>query len=102
VLAASEYGTHIRRREALRRLAKDYQDRAAPLKEGPSFSNPEMPSQVARQPQQPQIDHTPAAPMGLRDDAQHWRRHAERLRARAAQLTDDGGRLAMLRIAETY
>jgi len=30
--------------------------------------------------------------IGLRDDAAHWREHAERLRARAAQLTDDGGR----------
>jgi hypothetical protein len=68
-------------------------------------SNAEAPSQVAQQQQQPQ--HlpelvAPAAAIGSRDDAAHWREHAKRLRARAAQLTDDGSRLVMLQIAETY
>jgi hypothetical protein len=91
--------------DELRRLAKEYEDRAASLGEGASLpSNAQPPSHGVQQ-QQPQADPVPAASgaaIGLRDDAAHWREHAERLRARAAQLTDDGGRLVMLQIAETY
>jgi hypothetical protein len=66
--------------------------------------NAQAHSPVAQQQQQPQRHASvdPAATMGVRDDAAHWREHAERLRARAAQLTDDGGRLVMMQIAETY
>jgi hypothetical protein len=92
--------------EELQRLAKEYEDRAAAVKEGLSVaSNAQAPSQVAQQQQQPQRHPelvAPAAAIGSRDDAAHWREHAERLRARAAQLTDDGGRLVTLQIAETY
>jgi hypothetical protein len=92
--------------EELHRLAKEYEDRAASLGERESLpSNAQPSSHVVQQQQQPQNDPVPAASaaaIGLRDDAQHWREHAERLRARAAQLTDDGGRLVMLQIAETY
>jgi hypothetical protein len=92
--------------EELQRLAKEYEDRAASLGEGASLpSNAQPPSHGVQQQQQPQADPVPAASataIGLRDDAAHWREHAERLRARAAQLTDDGGRLVMLQIAETY
>jgi hypothetical protein len=92
--------------DELRRLAKEYEDRAASLGEGASLpSNAQPPSHSVQQQQQPQADPAPVAPataIGLRDDAQHWREHAERLRARAAQLSDDGGRLVMLQIAETY
>jgi hypothetical protein len=78
--------------EELQRLAKEYEDRAAAVKEG--ASNAQAPSQVAQQQQQPQRHPELVAPaaIGSRDDAAHWREHAERLRARAAQLTDDGGR----------
>jgi hypothetical protein len=90
----------------LRRLDKEYEDRAASLGQGESLpSNAQPSSHVVQQQQQPQADPEPVAPaaaIGLRDDAAHWREHAERLRARAAQLTDDGGRLVMLQIAETY
>jgi hypothetical protein len=92
--------------DELRRLAKEYEERAASLGEGaPLPANARAPSPVAQQQQQPQHHRAPvdtAATIGLRDDAAHWREHAERLRARAAQLTDDGGRLVMLQIAETY
>jgi hypothetical protein len=87
-------------------MAGEYEDRAASINEGLSLPpNPLVPSHVVQQQQQPQADPvtaTPATATGLRDDSQHWREHAERLRARAAQLTDDGGRLVMLQIAETY
>jgi hypothetical protein len=93
--------------DELRRLAKEYEERAASLGEGaPQPSNAQAPSPVvAQQQQQPQHHHAPVVPaatIGLRNDAAHWREHAERLRARAAELTDDGGRLVMLQIAETY
>jgi hypothetical protein len=92
--------------DELRRLAKEYEERAASLGEGaPLPSNAQAPSPVAQQQQQPQHHRAPVVPaatMALRDDAAHWREHAERLRARAAELTDDGGRLVMLQIAETY
>jgi hypothetical protein len=91
--------------DELRRLAKEYEERAASLGEGPPLpSNAQAHSPVAQQQQQPQHHASvdTAATMGVRDDAAHWREHAERLRARAAQLTDDGGRLVMLQIAETY
>jgi hypothetical protein len=92
--------------EGLQRLAKEYEDRAADIKEGISLPpSPQVPSHVLQQQQQPQTDSLPATPVaatGLRYDFHHWRAHAERLRARAAQLTDDGGRLVMLQIAETY
>jgi hypothetical protein len=92
--------------DELRRLAKEYEDRAASLGEGESLpSNAQPSSHVVQRQQQPQADPEPVAPaatMGVRDDAAHWREHAERLRARAAQLTDDGGRLVTLQIAETY
>jgi hypothetical protein len=61
-----------------------------------------------QQQQQPQDDSEPAGSAasidswGERKDAQFWRERAEGLRARAAQLTDGGGRLVMLQIAETY
>jgi hypothetical protein len=88
----------------LRSLAEEYEDRAVSLGEGtalPSNVQP-PPSPGVQQQQQPQADPAPAAAIALRDDAQHWREHAERLRARAAQLTDHGGRLVILQIAETY
>jgi hypothetical protein len=92
--------------DELCRLAKEYEERAASLGEGaPLPSNAQAPSPVAQQQQQPQHHRAPvipAATMGLRDDAAHWREHAERLRAPAAELTDDGGRLVMQQIAETY
>jgi hypothetical protein len=93
--------------DELRRLAKEYEERAASLGEGaPLPSNAQAPSPVvAQQQQQPQHHHAPVVPaatIGLRNDAAHWREHAERLRARAVELTDDGGRLVMLQIAETY
>jgi hypothetical protein len=90
--------------DELRRLAKEYEDRAASLREGVSSpSNAQASSHVVQQQQQPQADPVAAASAaGLRDDAQHWREHAERLRARATELTDAGGRLVMLQIAERY
>jgi hypothetical protein len=92
--------------DELLRLAKVYEERAASLGEGaPLPSNAQAPSPVAQQQQQPQHHRAPvvaAATMGLRDETAHWREHAERLRTRAAQLTDDGDRLVMLQIAETY
>jgi len=92
--------------EELRRLAKEYEERAASLGEGtPLPFNVQAQSPVAQQQQQPQHHHAPVVPaatVGLRNDAAHWREHAERLRAQAAQLTDNGGRLVMLQIAETY
>jgi hypothetical protein len=88
--------------EELRRLAKGYEDRAASLGEGTSLPpNAQPPSHGIQQQQQPQADPAPVVPaaaIGLRDDSAHWREHAERLRARAAQLTDDGGRLVMPQI----
>ena len=95
--------------DELRRLAKEYEDRAAVLlgPETPAPS-PEAASPVAQQQQQPQDDAEPAASVasigsaGEREDAGFWRERAEALRARAAQLTDGGGRLVMLQIAETY
>jgi hypothetical protein len=91
--------------DELRRLAREYEGRAASLGEGPPLPfNAQAHSPVAQQQQQPQRHASvdPAATMGVRDDAAHWREYAERLRARAAQLTDDGGRLVMMQIAETY
>jgi hypothetical protein len=92
--------------DELRRLAKEYEERAASLGEGaPLPANAQAHSPVAQQQQQPQHHAklvAPAAAIGSRNDAAHWREQAERLRARAAQLTDDGGRLVMLQIAETY
>jgi hypothetical protein len=92
--------------DELRRLAKEYEDRAASLGEAAALpSNARPPLHGVQQQQQPQADPLPVAPtaaIGLRDDAAHWREHAERLRARAAHLTDDGGRLVMLQIVETY
>jgi hypothetical protein len=93
--------------DELKRLAKEYEDRAAVLP-GPETpaSNPEAPSPVVQLQQQPQAE--PAAPAvsigsaGKSHDAEFWRDRAEALRARAAQLTDGGGRLVMLQIAETY
>jgi hypothetical protein len=85
--------------DELRRLAREYEGRAASLGEGPPLPfNAQAHSPVAQQQQQPQRHASvdPAATMGVRDE------HAERLRARAAQLTDDGGRLVMMQIAETY
>jgi hypothetical protein len=94
------------RTSELRRLAKEYEDRAASLGEGTSLPpNAQPSSHVVQQQQQPQADPAPVVPaaaIGLRDDSAHWREHAGRLRARAAQLSDDGGRLVMLQIAETY
>jgi hypothetical protein len=95
--------------DELKRLAKEYEDRAAVLL-GPetAAANPEAPLPVAQQQQQPQHDAEPAASAasigsaGKSNDAAFWRERAEALRARAAQLTDDGGRLVMLQIAETY
>jgi hypothetical protein len=95
--------------DELKRLAKEYEDRATVLlgSETPA-SHPEAPSPVAQQQQQPQHDAEPAASAasivsaGKRNDAGFWRERAEALRARAVQLTDGGGRLVMLQIAETY
>jgi hypothetical protein len=102
---ASAARTHAAAAE-LRKLSKEYEDRAASLGEGASSpSNAPSPSHGVQQQQQPQADPMPAASataIRLRGNAQHWREHAERLRARAAQLTDDGGRLVMLQIAESY
>jgi hypothetical protein len=93
--------------DELRRLAKEYEDRAAVLlgPETPAPS-PQAPSPVVQQQQQPQSE-PPASPAstgsaGESNDVGFWRERAEALRARAAQLTDDGGRLVMLQIAETY
>jgi hypothetical protein len=70
--------------DELRRLAKEYEDRAASLGEGESLpSNAQPSSHVAQQQQQSQAEPepvVPAAAIGLRDDAAHWREHAERLR----------------------
>jgi hypothetical protein len=91
--------------EELRSLAKEYEDCAAAIKESLSRSSTQAPSPFAQQQQRPQSDPKPAGldpEIGLRDDAQHWSEHAERLRARAAQLTDGAGRLVILQIAETY
>jgi hypothetical protein len=94
--------------DELQRLATEYQDRAAAIKEGPSLpSNAPAASPVAQQQQQSQGGFEPPSSAsvdspGERDDAQFWRERAEGLRARAAQLTDGGGRLVMLQIAETY
>jgi hypothetical protein len=95
--------------DELNRLAKEYEDRAA------AFVGPETPasdsgarSPVVQQQQQPQGDPqraASAAPIGSAgksNDAEFWRERAEGLRVRAAQLTDGGGRLVMLQIAETY
>ncbi len=99
---ASAARTHAAADE-LQRLAKEYEDRAVSLGEGTALpSNVQPPSHGLQRQQQPQANPAPAAAIALRDDAQHWREHADRLRARAAQLTDDGGRLVMLEIAETY
>ena len=95
--------------DELKRLAKEYEDRAAALL-GPEIpaSSPEAPSPVVQQQQQPQDDAAPpasaasAGSAGGSNDAGFWRERAEALRARAVQLTDGGGRLVMLQIAETY
>jgi hypothetical protein len=95
--------------DELKRLAKEYEDRAAVLLEPETpASHPQAPLTVAQQQQQPQDDAEPAATAssigsaGKSNDAGFWRERAEALRARAAQLTDGGGRLVMLQIAETY
>jgi hypothetical protein len=95
--------------DELKRLAKEYEDRAAVFV-GPETpaSDPEARSPVVQQQQQPQGDPQRAAsapPIGSADkhsDAEFWRERAEGLRVRAVQLTDGGGRLVMLQIAETY
>jgi hypothetical protein len=95
--------------DELKRLAKEYEDRAAVFV-GPEIpaSTPQAPRPGVQQQQQPQDHPGPAASAasmdawGERKDAQFWRERAEGLRARAAQLTDGGGRLVMLQIAETY
>ena len=95
--------------DELRRLAKEYEVRAAelPRPETPA-ANREAPSPVAQQQQQPQdaadqpASAASAGPAGETNDAGFWRERAEALRVRAAQLTDGGGRLVMLQIAETY
>ncbi len=93
----------------LKRLAKEYEDRAAVMA-GPETpaASPPAPSPVVQQQQQPQDVVARAAsaassgsPVGA-TDAEFWRDRAEGLRARAVQLTDGGGRLVMLQIAETY
>jgi hypothetical protein len=52
--------------EELRRLAKDYEERAASLGEGtPLPSNVQARSPVAQQQQQPQHHHAPVVPAGV-------------------------------------
>ncbi len=95
--------------DELKRLAKEYEDRAAVFVglDTPA-ATPQAPRPAVQQQQQPQDSSKPAASAtsidsrGKMKDAQFWRERAEGLRARAAQLTDGGGRLVMLQIAETY
>jgi hypothetical protein len=93
----------------LRRLAEEYQARAADLSEGlrgtgqDSAAGAAAPVQQQQQPQRLSDPGSVGTSIGLQTEAgQKWRERAEDLRARAALLEDGSARLVMLHIAECY